>query len=1030
MSNLSFVRHVGDGSTTQFALAVAGENIGYFRTSDIHGYVDDVEVAITINAASPHLVIINPAPKKGADVLLRREMPLDKPYANFERGNNFGHRQVNNTFVQQLYLQQEMLDGFLPKGYYLKQELDAGLHKIKNMAQATSKGDAVEHNQWYDKNVVQDDRLLSLEQSLTAGNLVYRRVVFTATEGQTEFNPNATFGGILNLYINGVNQIAGEAYESIDGRLIKTVPLDEGDRVVAIIGQEPQFVEPEQTDFRYVRYPFFATGGETTYVLPADAKQVMSLYINGIHQTYQGAFDFDASTRTVNFAEALEGGDEVVVYAGSESVVEGDASNLPVTSLDGSLTSTLRSWVQNFVDFGDNRVIATGSTTSRSLSDRFADVVRVADFELGATSDYEAIKRAHDYANIVQRPVEYERRTYTIDRIPESIRVLSDVNFNNATLRFVEGAKGKISLYSIDTLLPERVMPASTVSVIQSSLYEDAVNIPSLAATSYTNSYLLIENDELLAHRQGYTTDFYKTDPVILLENGNMTAPLLCDHRTGNLTITEKPLESTWLTFGKLTVKLDYTTDVDGAQLVVTRRHSTLFHNIRFENIGTELANPTSLIAALEVAYTMFYNVDGDQGGVDSGAGYMFSYQKCIDTHFDKCGAGGGWGVTNSNWQKNTIITLCDLNRFDAHFGIGDVTISDSSFYGYGAQLAFGRGNFTCNRVTFNQTEGSNINGFRALQFRADTGLGYKGKINMNDCVLNVMYTFDEYRIPIVYVPAFQNVDANPTVDWYLPDIHISNLRANYVSRGTYVHEVKVSAFVMADTYDVPNKIHLPDIIEVDGMSSNYKGQLLGLNGCYFVGTNLDNVCFETKTCNVYLRNIHNDITHIDKDNLDASFGSYAYDVSLFDFGGTTNNIQNSNVRFVIDAERCTGSIYANTATADVTFRYGELLSIWTARNFENLIPAKVSFSKVWARTKSSDTEYYLADSFTRLLVENCEIIATSFNGVTATKFDPLTRQRLQRCYISADSSLDQLGVDALWNTIETVTDMYKKPTT
>lgn len=354
MSNLSFIRYVGDGSTTQYALAVLGENIGYFRTSDIKAYVDDVEVTFTINVASPHLVLLDAAPAVGADILLRRKVPFDKPYANFERGNNFGHRQVNNTFVQQLYLMQEMLDGFLPEGFYMKQDVNMGANKITNMADpvatqdaatkgyvlsvdATARADAAiesarldavdsdlyseigrvetEQSNW---NNTQDVKINDLEQSITAGNLVYRRVTFTATEGQYVFNPNATFGSILSLYINGINQIAGEAYIPIGGTLIQTLPLSEGDRVSVVIGQEPQFVEPNQVDLRYIRYAVIAAGGETEITIPFPFIQVMSLYINGIHQTYLNAFSYDNVTGIVYIAAPLSSGDEVVFVIGNE----------------------------------------------------------------------------------------------------------------------------------------------------------------------------------------------------------------------------------------------------------------------------------------------------------------------------------------------------------------------------------------------------------------------------------------------------------------------------------------------------------------------------------------------------------------------------------------------------------------------------------------------------------------------------------------------------------------------------------------
>ncbi len=126
MSNFSFVRHVGDGSTSNFNIAISGENIGYISTDDIHVYVNDIEVAYVIYPESPHIAVVQPAPAYGADVLIRRIMPTDKPYANFARGNNFGQGQINNSFLQQLYLTQELLDGFFPEGFYLKDDISLG----------------------------------------------------------------------------------------------------------------------------------------------------------------------------------------------------------------------------------------------------------------------------------------------------------------------------------------------------------------------------------------------------------------------------------------------------------------------------------------------------------------------------------------------------------------------------------------------------------------------------------------------------------------------------------------------------------------------------------------------------------------------------------------------------------------------------------------------------------------------------------------------------------------------------------------
>ncbi len=236
MSNLSFVRHVGDGVKTQFTLAVAGENIGYFRTSDIHAYVDDVEVSITINVASPHIVIITPAPALDADVLLRREVPISQPYANFERGNNFGHRQVNNTFLQQLYLAQEGLDGFKPVGYYAKQDYNMGAKRVVNLATPVDKTDAVT------KQITDDIglRVDSLENNFNGSEGTILPYQYESVGGETTLDIPHTITSILSVHINGILQKRSTsstdgAWELDNGKINIAEPLESGDEVVAYI---------------------------------------------------------------------------------------------------------------------------------------------------------------------------------------------------------------------------------------------------------------------------------------------------------------------------------------------------------------------------------------------------------------------------------------------------------------------------------------------------------------------------------------------------------------------------------------------------------------------------------------------------------------------------------------------------------------------------------------------------------------------------------------------------------------------------
>lgn len=235
MSNLTYVKYVGDGVTKQFPITATGSDMAYLRTSDIHVYVDDVEVDSSIDIASPHIVTLTEAPSSGSEVLVRREMPEERPYSDFERGNNFGYRQVNNSFLQQLYLTQEILDGFLPNDFYFKSDVNMGGNRITNL------GDAVDPDDATKKSVTDGikNRLNSLENSNISGTVNVEWI----------YNNGAAIGGELfisypyekkvnSVFLNGIKQTYGLAfdYDTSTRTLELAEELEEGDILVIQFG--------------------------------------------------------------------------------------------------------------------------------------------------------------------------------------------------------------------------------------------------------------------------------------------------------------------------------------------------------------------------------------------------------------------------------------------------------------------------------------------------------------------------------------------------------------------------------------------------------------------------------------------------------------------------------------------------------------------------------------------------------------------------------------------------------------------------
>lgn len=115
----SYVREVGDGSKTSFSFNFVGSDEAYLRQSDIEVTVDEITVPFTF--LSSNTIELGTAPADGAVVLIRRIMPKAETYADFSTGNNFGQEVLNNSFLQLLYVVHELLDGWFPEGFTVRQ---------------------------------------------------------------------------------------------------------------------------------------------------------------------------------------------------------------------------------------------------------------------------------------------------------------------------------------------------------------------------------------------------------------------------------------------------------------------------------------------------------------------------------------------------------------------------------------------------------------------------------------------------------------------------------------------------------------------------------------------------------------------------------------------------------------------------------------------------------------------------------------------------------------------------------------------
>jgi hypothetical protein len=86
----------------------------------------------------------------------------------------------------------------------------------------------------------------------------------------------------------------------------------------------------------------------------------------------------------------------------------------------------------------------------------------------------------------------------------------------------------------------------------------------------------------------------------------------------------------------------------------------------------------------------------------------------------------GYWGILGSNYCKNLVYDNCTLSRFDAHMGVANATIRNSTL-GHQGINAIGSGTFT--------VENSTIYGRNLINLRSDYGSTWQGELLIRNCV-------------------------------------------------------------------------------------------------------------------------------------------------------------------------------------------------------------------------------------------------------------------------------------------------------
>lgn len=364
----------------------------------------------------------------------------------------------------------------------------------------------------------------------------------------------------------------------------------------------------------------------------------------------------------------------------------------------------------------------------------------------GKTDDMDAIAAAHAYANQNGLAVKADEEfTYYISGKSRTAVIQTNTDFGTA------------AFIIDDTEVEDRNTPVFTVSSSLKSFNLEGVSslkrnqekidvtLPGKCIITVTNSNV----KRYIRFGANQNNGSSQTDIFIVDKNGNvdLNAPIIWDF--DQITdITALPIDETTLTItgGRFTTianqaESKYTYYSRGFAI---RRSNVLVDKLEhritgegdhgapyggFINIG-DCSHVTVQNTILTGHKT--YSTIGAAGVKVSMGSYDISIGRALNVSFVNCSQTNDiddntyWGIMGSNYCKNIVYDNCIFSRFDAHMGVANAIVRNSTM-GHMGINAIGSGTFI--------VENSTIRGRTFINLRSDYGSTWRGEFIIRNCV-------------------------------------------------------------------------------------------------------------------------------------------------------------------------------------------------------------------------------------------------------------------------------------------------------
>ncbi len=376
------------------------------------------------------------------------------------------------------------------------------------------------------------------------------------------------------------------------------------------------------------------------------------------------------------------------------------------------------------------------------------DMVRYSDFGAkgdGKTDDIDAIAEAHAFANQHGLPVKAdEGATYYIGGKSRTVIIQTDTDFGTAAFIIddtdVQDRRAHVFLVR-SSLQPFELEGISSLTRNQEKI---DVALPGTCLVTVTNSHVR----RYIRFGPNRNDGSPQTDIFIVDKDGNvdMDAPIIWDFDRITA-ITAHPIDETTLTLtgGR------FTTIANNAESkysyysrgIAIRRSNVLVDGLEHRVTGEgdhgapyggfiNIAN----CAHVTVKNTILtgrktYRTIGSAGVPVSMGSYDILLNRALNVSFDNCRQtndimdGRYWGIMGSNYCKNLLFDNCTFSRFDAHMGVANATIRNSTL-GHQGINAIGSGLLTVENTT--------VYGRNFVNLRSDYGSTWRGELVIRKC--------------------------------------------------------------------------------------------------------------------------------------------------------------------------------------------------------------------------------------------------------------------------------------------------------